>query len=83
MKSNDKVKELLNNLLKAEKNEKQLVSIYAMILDFGVDNCIDVDQLEECRRDLLMLRNESERHKRLLKETIAETNNFFKLNSLN
>lgn len=83
MKSNDKIKELLNNLLKAEKNENQLASIYAMILDFGVDDCIDVDKREECRRDLIILRDESEKHKRLLKKTIAETNNFFKLNSLN
>ncbi len=60
------IKETLKDLLKQEKTENNLISLYSMLLDSGVDDCLFEEKKVEFRNNLDTLKKDSERHKQML-----------------
>lgn len=60
----------LNELLEAEKHKLYLISLYDLIIDYGLENCFKKRQCEQCRRYLLKLKKESEFHRDTIQKAI-------------
>lgn len=63
---NNNVKEILEDLLREERMEEDLISLYSLLLKSGVENCL-VDGIRiRFYKNLEILMNDSKRHKEII-----------------
>ena len=67
---NTNIKEILKDLLKQEKTENDLISLYSMLMDSGVDDCLFEEKKLDFHNNLDTLKKDSERHKLMLLDII-------------
>jgi len=63
-----KTAEIIENLLKEEEAENTLISLYILLLDFGVENCLLEDQRDGFRDGMDILYRESLKHKQFIED---------------
>lgn len=63
---NEKVMEAIDTLLEEEKVEDTLISLYISLINFGVEDCVRVDEREEMRREMKILYEDSIEHKKII-----------------
>lgn len=65
-------KKLFAELELEEDTENQLIWLYTTLLDLGVENCVRGGQGEVFRKGMLILRDESLKHKEIIKNLIVK-----------
>ena len=60
--------EIIENLLKEEEAENVLISLYILLLDLGIQNCLSEDQRDGFRNSMNILYKESLKHKQFIED---------------
>lgn len=60
--------EIIENLLKEEEAENTLISLYILLLDLGIENCLSEDKRDSFRNSMNILYEESLKHKQFIED---------------
>lgn len=63
----ESLKRVIENLLEQESAEKKLISLYLVLLDAGVENCLPASEQPAFRYDLNLLLEQSRKHLGMIK----------------
>ncbi len=64
--------EIMDDLVREEKIEEDLISLYSALLESGVSECIDVDLIDVVYKCLNTLKDESAGHRKLVESILKK-----------
>lgn len=66
------IKEILEELIKEERMEEDLISLYSLLLQSGAENCLADGIRMKFYKDLEVLINDSKRHREIISNLISK-----------
>lgn len=72
---NENIVKVIKTLLKEEKVEDALISLYISLISFGIEDCVKADEREEVRRGMKILYEDSIEHKKIIEKIFNKYKN--------
>ena len=72
---NEKLMTLIKTLLDEEQVEDTLISLYLSLINFGIEDCVEVGEREEMRKGMKILYDDSIEHKKIVEKIFNKYKN--------